>query len=59
MFNTFCRSERPLGLFAAGEGPSAMLLKGPVKLRESFSLRAFLPVPLRSLCRIVVAVLYT
>ena len=42
----------------AGEGPTAMILKGPVQLRESFSLRTFISAPLRSPCRVEAAVLY-
>ena len=44
---------------AAGEGPTATILKGPVQLRDSFSLRTLLSTPLCSPCRMVAAVLYT
>ena len=50
---------RPLGWLCAGEGPTAMILKGPVQLRECFSLRTFISAPLRCPCRVVAAVLYT
>ena len=50
---------RPSGWLCAGEGPTAMILKGPVRLRESLSLRTFISAPLRSPCRVVAAVLYT
>ena len=46
------------GWLCVGEGPTAMILKGPVQLRESFSLRTVLSAPLRSPYRVVAAVLY-
>ena len=51
---------RPSGWFRAREGPTAMVLKGPVQMRGSFSSsRTLLLTPLRSPCRVVAAVLYT
>ena len=47
------------GWLCAGEGPTAMILKGSVQLREGFSLRNLLSAPLRSPYRVVAAVLYT
>ena len=49
---------RPSGWLYADERPTAIILKGPVQLRESFSLRTLSSAPLRSPCRVVAAVLY-
>ena len=35
-YNSLSPSGRPSGWLAAGEGPTAIILKGPVQLRESF-----------------------
>ena len=58
-YNNLSPRGIPLGWVCAGEGPTAMILKGPVQLRGSFSLRALLSAPLHSPCRVVTAVLYT
>ena len=58
-YNSLCRSGRSLGWVAAGEGPTATILKGPVQLRDSFTSRTLLSTPLCSPCRMVAAVLYT
>ena len=50
---------RPSGWLCAGKEPTVMILKGPVQLRESFSLRTLSSAPLRSPCRVVAAVLYS
>ena len=54
-YNSLSPSRRPSGVSVAGEGPTAIILKGPVQLSESFSLRTSLSVS----WRIVAAVLYT
>ena len=51
-------SGRPSGWLAAGEVAVTMMLKGPVQLRESFSLRTLSLASLRSPCRMVIVVLY-
>ena len=48
---------RPSGVAAAGAGPTAIILKGPVQFSESFSLRGLLSASFRSPWRIVAAVL--
>ena len=58
-YNGLSPSGRSSGWVAAGEGPTATILKGPVQLRDSFSLRTLLSTPLCSPCRMVAAVLYT
>ena len=58
-YNSLSPSWRPSGCVAAGEVPTAMVLKGPVQLRDSFSLRTLLSTLLCSPCRMVAAVLYT
>ena len=58
-YKSLSPSGRPTGWLAAGEGPTATILKGHVQLRESFSLRTLSSAPLRSACRMVAAVLYT
>ena len=40
----------PSGWLCVGEGPTTMIFKGSVQLREKFSLRALLSAPLRSPC---------
>ena len=50
-------SPRPSGVSAAGEGPAASILKGPVQFSESFSLRTLLSALFRNPWRIVAAVL--
>ena len=54
-YNSLSPRGRPSGVSVAGEGPTAIILKGPVQLSESFSLRTLLSVS----WRIVAAVLYT
>ena len=56
-YNTLSPRGRPSGVSVAGEGPAAIILKGPVQLRESLSLRTLLSVSFRSPWRIVTAVL--
>ena len=48
---------RPSGVPAAGEGPAASILKGPIQFSESFSLRTLLSALFRNPWWIVVAVL--
>ena len=48
---------RPSGVSAAGGGPEASILKGPVQFSESFSLRTLLSALFHSPWRIVAAVL--
>ena len=50
-YNSLCPSGRPSGWFTAEEGTTAMMLKEPVQLRESFSLRTLSSASLRSPCR--------
>ena len=56
-YNRLSPRGRPSGVSVAGEGPAAIILKGPVHLRESFFLRTLLSVSFRSPWRIVAAVL--
>ena len=56
-YNNLSPRGRLSGWLCAGEGPTAIILKGPVQLRESFSLRLLLSAPLRSPCRVVAVVL--
>ena len=58
-YNSLSPRGRPSRVSVAGEGPTAIILKGPVQLSESFSLRTLLSVSFRTLWRIVEAVLYT
>ena len=58
-YNSLSPSGRPSGWLAAGEGPTATILKRPVQLRDSFSLRTLLSAPLRSPYRLATAVLPT
>ena len=58
-YNSLSPRGRPSGVSVAGEGPTAIILKGPVQLSESFSLRTLLSVSFRIPWRIVAAVLYT
>ena len=56
-YNSLSPRGRPSGVSVAGEGPTAVILKGPVQLSESFSLRALLSVLFRIAWRIVAAML--
>ena len=56
-YNSLSPRGRPSGVLVTGEGPAAIILKGPVQLRESLSLRTLLSVSFRSPWRIVAAVL--
>ena len=58
-YNNLSPSGRLSGVLAAGEGPTAMVLKGSGQFRESFFLRTLVPASLRSPCRMVAVVLYT
>ena len=50
-------NERPSGVSATEEGPTASILKGPVQFSESFSLRTLLSALFHNPWRIVSAVL--
>ena len=56
-YSSLSPSGRPSGVSAAEEGPTAIILKGPVQFSESISLRTLLSSPFRKPWRIVVAVL--
>ena len=56
-YNSLSPRGRPSGVSVAGEGPTAIILKGPVQLKESFSLRTLLSVSFRNPWRIVAAML--
>ena len=56
-YSSLSPSGRPLGVSAAEEGPTSIILKGPVQFSESFSLRTLLSAPFRKPWRIVAAVL--
>ena len=56
-YNSLSPKGRPSRVSAAGAGPTAFILKGPVQFSESFSLRALLSAPFRNPWRIVAAVL--
>ena len=56
-YNSLSPRRRPSGVSAAGAGPTAMILKGPVQFSESFSLGTLLSAPFRSPWRIVAALL--
>ena len=58
-YNSLSPRGRPSGVSVAGEGPTAIILKCPVQLSESFSLRTLWSVSFRIPWRIVAAVLYT
>ena len=58
-YNSLSPRGRPSGVSVAGEGPTAIIFKGPVQLRESFSLRTLSSVSFRIPWRMVAAVLYT
>ena len=58
-YNSLSPRGLPSGWLCAEEGPTGTILKGPLQLRESFSLRTLSSAPLRSPWRIVAAVLYT
>ena len=55
--NSLSPRGRPSGVSAAGVGPTARILKGPVQFSESFSLRTLLSAPFRKPWRIVAEVL--
>ena len=46
-YSSLSPSGRPSGVSTAGEGPTAIILKGSVQLSESFSLRILLSAPFR------------
>ena len=56
-YSSLSPGGRPSGVSAAEEGPTTIILKGPVQFSESFSLRTLLSAPFRKPCRIVAAVL--
>ena len=56
-YNSLSPRGRLSGVSAAGAGPTAIILKGPVQFSESFSLRTLLSAPFRNPWRIVAAVL--
>ena len=58
-YNSLSPRGRPSGVSVAGGGPTTIILKGPVQLSESFSLRNLLSVSFRIPWRIEAAVLYT
>ena len=56
-YSNLSPNGRPSRVSAAGEGPAASILKGPVQFSESFSLRILLPALFRYPWWIVAAVL--
>ena len=56
-YSSLSSSGRPSGVSAAEEGPTAIILKGPVQFSESFSLSTLLSAPFSNPWRIVAAVL--
>ena len=56
-YNSLSPRGRPSEVSVAGEGPTAIILKGPVQLSESFSLRTLSSVSFRIPWWIVAAVL--
>ena len=56
-YSSLSPNGRPSGVSAAGAGPAASILKGPVQFNESFSLRTLLSGRFRHPWRIVAAVL--
>ena len=46
-YSNLSLSGRPSGVLAAEEGPTAIILKGPVQFSESFSLKTLLSAPFR------------
>ena len=56
-YNSLSPRGRPSGVSAAGGGPTARILKGPVQFSDSFSVRTLLSAPFRKPWRIVAAVL--
>ena len=56
-YSSLFLNGRPSGVSAAEEGPTAIILKGPVQFRENFSLRTSLSAPFRNPWRIVEPVL--
>ena len=55
-YSSLSPNGRPSGVSAAEEGPTAIILKGPVQFSESFPLRTLLSAPFRNPWRIVAAV---
>ena len=51
-YSRLSSSGRPSGVSAAEEGPTAVILKGPVQFSESFSLRTLLSAPFRKPWRV-------
>ena len=56
-YSSLSPNGRPSGVSAAGEGPTASILKGPVQFSESFSFRTLLSAFFRNPWRIEAAVL--
>ena len=56
-YSSLSPNGRPSGVSATGEGPAAIILKGPVQFSESFSLKTLLSALFRNPWRIVAAVL--
>ena len=56
-YSTLSPSGRPSVVSAAEEGPTAIILKGPVQFSENFLLRTLLSAPFRKPWWIVAAVL--
>ena len=56
-YSSLSPTGRPSGVSAAGEGPAASILKGPVQISETFSLRTLLSALFHNHWRIVAAVL--
>ena len=56
-YSSLSPSGRLSGVSAADEGPTIIILKGPLQFSESFSSRTLLPAPFRKPWRIVAAVL--
>ena len=56
-YSSLSPNRRLSGVSTAEEGPTAIILKGPVQFSESFSLSILLSAPFRNPWRIVAAVL--
>ena len=56
-YRSLSSSGHPSGVSAAKEGPTTIILKGPVQFSENFSLSILLSAPFRNPWRIVAAVL--
>ena len=56
-YSSLSLSGRPSEVSAAEEGPTSIILKGPVQFSESFSLKTLLSAPFRNPWRIVATVL--